>query len=244
MTTELLDWCSVQTRVPYPWDVVDNLILANKPSREDWGSHVDDIDIQREQRGVAYVVYQIKNCSSYPPHNYLFCIPGYLEVVKCGESETLLRLWTPTVGPSGRSRVPYADFHYMSFADLLSACRRVWEWSPDHPTAQSWRFLLGLVPHLLGGLEPSPPEGERVKSETRNYQERGPSAETKRRAEMFKAIKDEHPDWSYAQVAREATRTARARAGLGEKPPTYKAEDVRNAYRAMGWTWEPARRVR
>ncbi len=85
---------------------------------------------------------------------------------------------------------------------------------------------------LWGEANPEPPK-----------RERGPSAETRRRAEMFKAIKDKHPDWSYARVAREATRSAKAQAGLDEKPPTYKPDDVRNAYRAMGWVWRPARRV-
>lgn len=153
MITELFDWLSVQTRIPHPWDVVDNLILANKPSREDWGSHVDHIDIQREQRGAAYVVYQIKGLTFKEGFSY-YGISSYLEILKCGENETLLRLWTPSAGPSGRSRAPYADFPYMPFADLLSACRRAWEWDPNGPTAESWRLLLGLASYLLNGLEP------------------------------------------------------------------------------------------
>lgn len=74
--------------------------------------------------------------------------------------------------------------------------------------------------------------------------QRGPCAETQRRAEMFRAIKDKHLDWSYAQVASEATRSAHARAAPGEKPPRYTADTVRNAYRAMGWEWESKNRVR
>ena len=57
----------------------------------------------------------------------------------------------------------------------------------------------------------------------------------RQRAYTCKEIKDTHLDWSYAKVAMAATDK------LKEEVTEY---DVRNDYRAMGWTWERADRVR
>lgn len=105
---------------------------------------------------------------------------------------------------------------------------------------ESWRDIQNSwVREVKPPAEAAPAED--AEQET---QERGPTAETRRRAEMFRAIKDKHPDWSYARVAQDATRSARVRANANEKPPVYQADDVRNAYRAMGWPWERADQMR
>ena len=62
-----------------------------------------------------------------------------------------------------------------------------------------------------------------------------PTYKTQVRAEVFKRIKDEHPEYSYFRVATEAQNE------LGDGITD---ETVRNAYRAMGWKWGRADRVR
>ena len=88
------------------------------------------------------------------------------------------------------------------------------------------------------------------------------------RANLFKEIKDQHPSFSMAAVADRATEIAyeRIRAQIDKENPnisphqieqktqkkfidqyssskeSFSAEDVRNDYRAMGWTWEDSRR--
>ena len=52
---------------------------------------------------------------------------------------------------------------------------------------------------------------------------RGVTAETKRKAELFRNIKKEHPGYSRARVAREATYRARVRVSPGETPPITKS---------------------
>jgi hypothetical protein len=64
---------------------------------------------------------------------------------------------------------------------------------------------------------------------------RGPTVKTQERAAVFKRLKDEHPAWSQEKVAMEA------REELGE---TVTGETVRNAYKAMGWVWQRADRIR
>ncbi len=62
-----------------------------------------------------------------------------------------------------------------------------------------------------------------------------PTQNTKTRAEAIKRIKDAHLNWNTDRVATEASR---------ELHEVVTAETVRNAYRAMGWTWPRADRVR
>jgi hypothetical protein len=59
--------------------------------------------------------------------------------------------------------------------------------------------------------------------------------ETKQRAHKFKQIKDANPTLSYVQVAMKARE---------QGYPDAVEDDVRNDYRAMDWTWEPANKVR
>lgn len=65
---------------------------------------------------------------------------------------------------------------------------------------------------------------------------RRPRPKTVERAEVFKEIKDKHPDWGYGTVAMKA-------AELLEDDSINK-DTVENAYRSMGWTWERADRIR
>jgi hypothetical protein len=64
---------------------------------------------------------------------------------------------------------------------------------------------------------------------------RGPTEKTKIRAAAFKRIRDAHLNWNADRVATEASRELRE---------FVTAETVRNAYRAMGWKWPRADRVR
>jgi hypothetical protein len=63
----------------------------------------------------------------------------------------------------------------------------------------------------------------------------GPTVRTVERAKVFRALKESHPTWSQAKVALEASDE------LGE---VVTADTVRNSYRAMGWPWPRADRIR
>jgi len=63
-----------------------------------------------------------------------------------------------------------------------------------------------------------------------------PTEKTRLRAEVFKRLKDAHPEWGYDVVAQ--------RANDELKTENITADTVRNAYKAMGWTWERADRIR
>ncbi len=63
----------------------------------------------------------------------------------------------------------------------------------------------------------------------------GPTEKTKTRAAAFKSIKDAHLHWNFDRVAAEAS---------SKLDEVVTAETVRNAYRAMGWKWPRADRVR
>jgi hypothetical protein len=65
--------------------------------------------------------------------------------------------------------------------------------------------------------------------------QRCPTEKTRIRAETFRRLKDSHPAWNVERVAMEAS---------GELGEVVTAETVRNAYRAMGWKWQRADRVR
>lgn len=63
-----------------------------------------------------------------------------------------------------------------------------------------------------------------------------PTEKVQKRAEMFREIKDVNPGLSYAAVA------LKANLKLPDEKVT--EDDVRNAYRAMGWKWERADKIR
>lgn len=64
---------------------------------------------------------------------------------------------------------------------------------------------------------------------------RGPTVKTQIRGEVFRRLKQAHPEWSQAAVAIEASE---------ELEENVTADTVRNTYRALGWTWERADRIR
>ena len=72
-------------------------------------------------------------------------------------------------------------------------------------------------------------------SEAATVKKRGPTAKTLARAEVFKRLKDTYPHWGLDTVAMKASE---------ELSESVTGDTVRNAYRAMGWTWERADRVR
>jgi hypothetical protein len=76
--------------------------------------------------------------------------------------------------------------------------------------------------------EPQPPTGDGT------GRKHGPTVKTRERARVFKRLKDAHPEWGYDRVAMEAL----------EELGHVTGGTVRNAYRAMGWKWERADRVR
>lgn len=84
------------------------------------------------------------------------------------------------------------------------------------------------------GFEVQEPQGP-TPAEDKVSKKHGPTVKTQIRAKVFKQLKDEHPEWSQAKVAIEACDK------LGEYVT---ADTVRNAYRAMGWEWKRADRIR
>ncbi len=65
--------------------------------------------------------------------------------------------------------------------------------------------------------------------------QRGPNARTEIRYEVFNRLKQEHPEWTQAKVALEATDE------LEEQVTT---DTVRNTYRSIGVKWERGDRIR
>lgn len=65
---------------------------------------------------------------------------------------------------------------------------------------------------------------------------RGPTLKTQERAKLYKSLKDKHPTGSYAKIA--------MKANYQESVDYHTSDTVRNAFRAMGWTWERSNRIR
>ena len=80
------------------------------------------------------------------------------------------------------------------------------------------------------------PQAEQPNGPAQVKRSRGPAETTKLRAEVFKKLKEKHPEWGYGTVAMHAAEELRV--------DNISAETVRNAYRAMGWKWEGAARIR
>jgi hypothetical protein len=113
---------------------------------------------------------------------------------------------------------PVADIYVWQVGDLLCVF---------------WEGLIRLWDHDKGhwGADEQPASAlEATKAS------RGPTVRTRERANVFKRLKDKHPEWGYDTVA------LQARDEL--KVTDITAETVRNAYRQMGWIWQRADRVR
>jgi hypothetical protein len=87
------------------------------------------------------------------------------------------------------------------------------------------------------GLEEGLPPIDKINEAPQSAQDhpRGPTLNTIERAKVIKEIKDRHLNWPQFKVADEASTV------LGV---IINADTVRNCYRAMGWKWERADRVR
>jgi hypothetical protein len=101
-----------------------------------------------------------------------------------------------------------------------------------HPIGEAFSELVEMIAAEMGQEDLPSRKG------------RGPTAETRRRAEVFKAIKDAHPNYSWARVAMEANRQAAVRVSPGQTPPKFQAHHVRYAYEAMGWGWKKSSSIR
>ena len=74
--------------------------------------------------------------------------------------------------------------------------------------------------------------GQKI-GKSRNKNPRGPTDDTLKKYRLFKKIKDADQDFTYEQVAQEASISE------GEE---YRAEDVQNAYRSMGVKWKKGKK--
>lgn len=109
------------------------------------------------------------------------------------------------------------------------------------PRGLRWRVVLDctfdetqpLFQSLIAKLESTYRPERKPKS---GGPKRGMTEERRKRAELFKSIKDKAPALSRVAVAN------KARLQPGYEDVT--EEDVRNDYREMGWKWERADRVR
>lgn len=140
----------------------------------------------------------------------------------------------------GGTCAPAITAHPGSILALLPALRTLADLLPGwnvraviDPPAEPARPRDEDAPKLVATYKPPEPAQPRPKTN-----ERGPTVKTRLRAEVFRDIKDKHRHWGYHAVADEAMRAHRE---LGDG---ITGETVRNAYKAMGWTWERADRVR
>jgi len=109
-----------------------------------------------------------------------------------------------------------------------------WAGAPDTPRALQYDLNQGLrrlesIYECLDLYLQKPRQTTRIQD--------GPTANTQTRGKVFKRLKDAHPEWSQKRVAIEASKPEE----LGE---VVTSDTVRNVYRAMGWKWERADRIR
>src|SRR5262245_47284750 len=122
-------------------------------------------------------------------------------------------------------KTPFIDLNISLFADDKDLLEKIMA-HRDEPLPVLMRLWIRRTANRCG-LLPS--------STDPNSPQRCPTEKTRIRAETFRRLKDLHPAWNVERVAMEATNE------LGE---VVTAETVRNAYRAMGWKWQRADRVR
>jgi hypothetical protein len=148
--------------------------------------------------------------------------------------------------PSAQIRFELPPLSRDQEVTLLVALKR------SEPETATWELAEGIFDEFIDYLHakgykvqewqgPMPSEDSGAVSEQLTLAEdevgkkHGPTVKTQIRAKAFKQLKDEHPEWSQAKVAIEACDK------LGEYVT---ADTVRNAYRAMGWEWKRADRIR
>lgn len=94
------------------------------------------------------------------------------------------------------------------------------------------QFLISLADYFEG-IFLSKVESKVLFKLSKNYEV--PNERTQMRYEIFRKLKEQHPTWSQARVAGEASKD------LDEQ---VSADTVRNAYRSMGVKWERGDRIR
>lgn len=120
---------------------------------------------------------------------------------------------------------PFVDLNICLFADDKDLLEKILA-HQDEPLPMVMRRWIRRTANRCGLLHAHPASAAA---------QRGPTEKTRIRAEVFKRLKSAQPTWNVERVAMEASKE------LGE---IVTAETVRNAYRAMGWKWQRADRVR
>jgi transposase len=120
---------------------------------------------------------------------------------------------------------PFIDLNISLFADDKDLLEKIMA-HRDEPLPLLMRQWIRRTANRCGLLSAHPANA---------LSQRGPTEKTRIRAETFKRLKTGHPTWNIERLAIEASKE------LGE---VVTAETVRNAYRAMGWKWQRADRVR
>lgn len=114
---------------------------------------------------------------------------------------------------------PSIDFQYLQLIDDVSTIYA--------PRFTALEARIAEIMHAVEDISPQRPSTK------------GMTEKRRRRAYLFKQIKDANPNLSYAQVA------MRANQDYGRQLEKVAEEhDVRNDYRDMGWAWEQGDRVR
>lgn len=118
---------------------------------------------------------------------------------------------------------PFVDLNISLFIEDKDLLEKITAYR-DEPLPIIMRQWIRTSAHRYGFL-----------SDSQRSSKSKPTEKTKIRAEVFRRIKSKHRTWSQSKVAMEAV------AELGE---SVSGESVRNAYRAMKWTWQRGDRVR
>ena len=94
-------------------------------------------------------------------------------------------------------------------------------------------YVAQLVKDLQGDFSTIRQPGARLRATGKQHK---PTDKTEIRADVFKRLKDEHPEWTKAKVAMEAA------AELND--PNVNEYTVDYVYKVMGWKWKRGRRTR
>ena len=133
------------------------------------------------------------------------------------------------VGPEHGVKLPETCLVWVSGLVTHPAIERSANTHSEEPEMEAARC--GLVEATRTGLPPVPDDGRKI-----GKRESGVTIKTQERAQQYKKLKSEHPDWSQAKLAMELN--------LRDNVDYHTETTVRTAYRAMGWEWERADRVR
>lgn len=185
-------------------------------------------DVMRAKDGISVYVRRLPNVPGVPPVGryagkreddrlrrfpYAFC----LVAVGLSDSKSLLRCQLYPGVASEQDR----DHLWLIIYEVRKLFAR-------RDSGRLPRFYDDVIDKRIERFEAAgPPDGEG---------RRAPTLKTRERAELYRRLKDAHPEWSQSKVAIEANRE--------EGTDVHSKSSVQNAYRAMGWEWERADRVR